>query len=294
MGTGNAVNVIRVGKNKMTARELIKIKDIEISFQTINESDFISLTDIARYKDKNRTNYIIQNWMRTRSTIEFIGLWEKINNPNFKGVEFDAFKSEAGSNSFSLTPQKWIETTDAIGLISKSGRYGGGVYAHKDIAFEFASWISAEFKLYLIKEFERLKNAEYVAGKLEWNARRMLSKTNYRIHTDAIKAHLPKNLTEKQINITYANEADVLNVALFGLTATEWRAKNKGKKGNLRDDATIRQLVVLTNIESYNAEMIRRGLDQHTRLKQLNIAAIALLKSLMSNDLRQLKDENIK
>jgi len=294
MGTGNAVNVIRVGKNKMTARELIKIKDIEISFQTINESDFISLTDIARYKDKNRTNYIIQNWMRTRSTIEFIGLWEKINNPNFKGVEFDAFKSEAGSNSFSLTPQKWIETTDAIGLISKSGRYGGGVYAHKDIAFEFASWISAEFKLYLIKEFERLKSAEYIAEKLEWNTRRMISKANYRIHTDAIKEKLPKHLTDKQINITYANEGDVLNVALFGQTAAEWRAKNKGKKGNLRDDATIRQLVVLTNIESYNAEMIRRGLDQHTRLKQLNIAAIALLKSLMSNDLRQLKDENIK
>jgi len=235
MGTGNAVNVIRVGKNKMTARELIKIKDIEISFQTINESDFISLTDIARYKDKNRTNYIIQNWMRTRSTIEFIGLWEKINNPNFKGVEFDAFKSEAGSNSFSLTPQKWIETTDAIGLISKSGRYGGGVYAHKDIAFEFASWISAEFKLYLIKEFERLKSAEYIAEKLEWNTRRMISKANYRIHTDAIKEKLPKHLTDKQINITYANEGDVLNVALFGQTAAEWRAKNKGKKGKRRE-----------------------------------------------------------
>ncbi len=273
----------------MTARELIKIKDIEISFQTINESDFISLTDIAKYKDKDRTNYIIQNWMRNRSTIEFIGLWEKINNPRFKGIEFDAFKSESGSNSFSLTPQRWIETTNAIGLISKSGRYGGGVYAHKDIAFEFASWISAEFKLYLIKEFERLKSAEYVAGKSEWNARRLLSKTNYRIHTDAIKEHLPKHLTEKQINITYANEADVLNVALFGITAADWRMKNKGKKGNIRDSASIQQLVVLANLESYNAEMIRNGQSQPERLRKLNSAAIAQLKSLLgSNNLEKL------
>lgn len=227
--------------------------------------------------------------MRTRSTIEFIGLWEKINNPNFKGIEFDAFKSEAGSNSFSLTPQRWIETTGAIGLISKSGRYGGGVYAHKDIAFEFASWISAEFKLYLIKEFERLKSAEYVAGKLEWNVRRMLSKTNYRIHTDAIKENLPKNLTEKQINITYANEADVLNVALFGVTAADWRVANKGKKGNVRDFTSIQQLVVLSNIESYNAEMIRSGLSQPERLRKLNLAAIAQLKSLLNiNDLEKL------
>ncbi len=274
----------------MTAREIMKVNQLEISYQTIGENDFISLTDIAKQKDSQRTNYIIQNWMRTRSTIEFIGLWEILNNSNFKRIDFDAFKNQAGSNSFSLTPQRWISSTNAIGIISKSGRYGGGVYAHKDIAFEFASWISAEFKLYLIKEFERLKSVEYISDKLEWNARRIISKANYRIHTDAIKEKLPKNLTEKQINITYASEADVLNVALFGQTAAEWRKNNKGKKGNIRDDATILQLVVLANIESYNAEMIRQDMDQHIRLKQLNIAAIAQLKSLMGRNLERLEN----
>lgn len=271
----------------MTAREIIKVQSLEISFQTINESDFISLTDIAKHKDSQRTNYIIQNWMRARSTIEFIGLWEILNNPHFKRIDFDAFKNLAGSNSFSLTPQRWIEATNAVGIISKSGRYGGGIYAHKDIAFEFASWISAEFKLYLIKEFERLKSAEYQAEKIEWNARRIITKANYRIHTDAIKANLPKNLTDKQINITYANEADVLNVALFGQTAADWRKSNKRKRGNIRDEASIQQLVVLANIESYNAEMIRDGLDQHTRLRKLNVAAINQLRSLLT-------DKNVK
>ena len=198
----------------MSQREIIKVKNIEISFQTINENDYISLTDVARYRDKYRSDYIIQNWLRNRNTIEFLGLWEKVNNPKFKSIEFDGFRQSAGLNSFSLTPQRWAKSTGAVGIISKKGR-GGGVYAHKDIAFEFASWISAEFKLYLIKEFERLKSTEYIAEKLEWNTRRMVSKVNYRIHTDAIKAELPKSLTQKQINITYANEADVLNVALL-------------------------------------------------------------------------------
>jgi len=266
----------------MAAREIMKIQNIEVSFQTIDEKDFISLTDIARLKNQDEPKDVVKNWMRGKSTIEFLGLWERINNSKFKGVEFDAFKNEAGSNAFVLSPQKWVEKTNAIGISAKSGR-GGGTYAHKDIAFEFASWISAEFKLFLIKEFERLKSAEYKSEKLEWNARRMITKTNYRIHTDAIKSQLPKNLTEKQINITYANEADVLNVALFGQTAADWRAKNKGKRGNIRDDATIQELVVLANIESYNAEMIRDGLDQPTRLRRLNLAAIAQLTSLMGN-----------
>ena len=275
----------------MAPREIMKIQNVEVSFQTFRDTDYISLTDIARYRDKDRSDYIIQNWLRNRNTIEFLGLWEKINNQTFKSIEFDGFKQKAGLNSFSLTPQRWIESTSAIGLLSRKGR-GGGIYAHKDIAFEFASWLSAEFKLYLIKEFERLKSAEYIAEKLEWNARRMISKTNYRIHTDAIKAYLPKNLTEKQINIKYANEADVLNVALFGKTASDWRTENKGKRGNIRDEATIQELVVLANIESYNAEMIRQGLDQHIRLKRLNIAAIAQLKSLInSNSVKKLENK---
>lgn len=273
----------------MPSREIIKVQNLEISFQTINESDFISLTDIAKYQSPRETDDIVKNWMRNRSTIDFLGLWEKLNNPNFKPVEFDAFRNDSGKNSFVLSPSKWVRSVNAIGIITKPGR-GGGTYAHKDIAFEFASWISVEFKLYLIKEFERLKSAEYVAEKLEWNARRLISKTNYRIHTDAIKDHLPKNLTERQINITYANEADVLNMALFGMTAADWRLKNKGKKGNIRDEANIQKLIVLANLESYNAEMIRQKISQPERLRNLNIAAISQLKSLMGNDLRQLEN----
>lgn len=268
----------------MPPREIMKIKEIIVSFQTINENDYISLTDMARYKNSDDPRFVVQNWMKTRYTVEFLGTWEILHNINFNRVEFDTFKNAAGSNAFVLTPQKWIDKTAATGILSKSGRYGGGTFAHKDIAFEFATWLSPIFKLYLIKEFERLKSVEYIEGKLEWNARRMLSKTNYRIHTDAIKEHLPKNLTEKQINITYANEADVLNVALFGTTAADWRTKNKGKRGNIRDEANIQQLVVLANLESYNAEMIRQGMDQHTRIKRLNLAAIAQLKSLIGSD----------
>jgi hypothetical protein len=271
----------------MPPREIIKVQDIEVSFQTINNVDFISLTDMLKAKEGD---FFISDWLRNRNTVEFLGIWESINNPNFNYGEYATIKNQAGLNSYKISAKEWVEKTNAIGIRAKAGRYGG-TYAHKDIAFEFGMWISPQFKLYLIKEFERLKSGEYVAEKLEWNTRRMISKVNYRIHTDAIKENLPKNLTEKQINITYANEADVLNMALFGITAADWRLKNKGKKGNVRDAATIQELVVLANIESYNAEMIRQGLDQHTRLKRLNIAAIAQLKSLMNNNnIKQLEN----
>jgi hypothetical protein len=249
-----------------------------------NKKDYISLTDIARYKNRVEPRDVIKNWMRNRSTIEFIGFWEKLNNPNFKEVEFDLFKKEAGNNAFVLTPQKWIEITNAIGIISKSGKYGGGTFAHKDIAFEFASWISAEFKLYLIKEFQRLKEEENARLALGWDTKRMLTKINYRIHTDAIKAHLiPKRLPKAKINMIYANEADVLNMALFGLTAKEWREKNKNLDGNIRDYADVAQLVCLANLETFNAEFIRKGIKQSDRLLNLNEIAIVQMKSLINN-----------
>jgi hypothetical protein len=238
---------------------------------------------MARYRDADRTNYIIQNWMRTRSAIEFCGLWEKLYNPNFKGIEFDAFKNESGSNGFTLTPQKWIETTNAIGIISKSGRYGG-TFAHKDIAFEFASWISAEFKFYLIHEFQRLKELESKNQKLEWNFQRTLAKVNYKIHTDAIKENLiPQIVGKRQTSFVYASEADVLNMALFGMTAKEWRESNTNESGNIRDQATIQQLVVLSNLESINAMLIDQKLPQSQRLIQLNNIAIMQMKSLITN-----------
>jgi hypothetical protein len=257
------------------------IKGVEVNFFSQKEEDFISLTDIARYKDKNRSDYILQNWMRNRSTIEFLGLWEKINNPDFNSIEFDGIKTQAGLNSFSLTPKRWINETNAMGLISKTGRYGG-TFAHKDIAFEFASWISAEFKLYLIKEFQRLKNEENQVKKLGWDAKRMLTKMNYKIHTDAIQMHIVPNLvSQKQKTLIYANEADVLNVALFGITAQQWREKNTDKKGNIRDYADVRQLVCLANLESLNAEFIRQEISQSERLQKLNEIAIIQIKSLL-------------
>lgn len=266
------------------ASDQIIVRGIEIVTFQKSKADFISLTDIARYKDKERTNYIIQNWMRNRNTIEFLGLWEKLNNPNFKSIEFDAFKSQAGLNSFSLTPARWIEKTDAIGLISKAGRYGGGVYAHKDIAFEFASWISTEFKLFLIKEFQRLKNEESERLRLGWDVKRTLAKINYKIHTDAIKAYLiPSLLPKLSTDIIYASEADVLNMALFGKTAKEWRDENRNRDGNIRDYADVTQLVVLANLEGINAELIRRGLPQSERLTQLNQIAITQMQSLIGN-----------
>ncbi len=250
-----------------------------------NENDYISLTDIAKFKNKDEPADIVKNWMRSRNTIEYLGFWEKINNPEFKLVEFDGFRNEAGSNSFVLSPHKWIETTGAIGLISKSGRYGGGTFAHKDIAFEFATWISPEFKLYLIKEFQRLKTEETERLMLGWDAKRALTKINYRIHTDSIKANivLPNKLSKSSATSVYANEADILNKALFGMTAQEWREKNKGKEGNLRDYADVFQLICLANLETLNAEFIKMGMTQKDRLLRLNEIAIIQMKSLLSN-----------
>ncbi|MBU2578968.1 KilA-N domain-containing protein [Patescibacteria group bacterium] len=269
----------------MTKKHTIKVEGIEIVTFTKNNSDYISLTDIARHKNSSFPADVVKNWMRTRSTIDFLGLWEKLHNPAFKLVEFDQFKNEAGANSFVLSPQKWIEKTQAIGLISKSGRYGGGTFAHKDIAFEFASWVSAEFKLYLLIEFQRLKQDENSRLKLEWNLQRTLSKINYKIHTDAIKEKLiPHELTKDQINMKYANEADLLNVALFGITAKIWRDQNPKLNGNIRDYASIEQLVVLSNLESINALLIREGLSQKDRILKLNNTAIIQMKSLLTND----------
>ena len=249
-----------------------------------NEEDYISLTDIARYKNPEFPADVVKNWLRVRSTIEFLGLWEQLNNPNFKLVEFDQFKTEAGSNSFVLTPQKWIKNTNAIGIRSKSGRYGGGTFAHKDIAFEFASWVSPEFKLYIIKDYQRLKQDESHKLELEWDVRRIIAKTNYRIHIDAIKYNLiPESLSQNQQGFIYASEADVLNKALFGFTAAEWRAKNPDKKGNVRDYASIEELLILANLENTNAMLIDQGTSQLERLILLHNMAISQLKTLIGN-----------
>ena len=268
----------------MAKNKKISVKSYDVVLYQNKDEDYISLTDIAKYKDSNRTDYIIQNWLRSRNTIELWGLWETLNNPGFKPIEFDGFKKLAGLNSFTLTSKQWIEKTNAIGLVSKQGRYGG-TYAHKDIAFEFASWISIEFKLYIIKEFQRLKNNENNRLQLEWNLQRTLSKINYRIHTDAIRENIVPNLISKsQINFVYANEADLLNVALFGKTAKQWKEENILSKGNIRDTASIEQLVVLSNMESINALLIDQGLSQKERLVQLNKVAIRQMKSLLENE----------
>jgi len=276
-----------MGKSVKTT---IAVKGNLVTVISQNEADYISLTDIARYRDAERTDYIIQNWLRNRNTIEFLGIWESLNNPGFKPIEFDGFKKQAGLNSFILTAKQWIEKTGAIGLVSKPGRYGG-TYAHKDIAFEFASWISVEFKLYLIKEFQRLKEDENSRLSLAWNLNRTLSKLNYHIHTDAIKAHLiPAAVTPAQAAITYANEADMLNVALFSQTAKQWRDSNPSLEGNMRDYATVEQLLVLANIEGMNAELIHMGLSQGERLKRLNEIAIRQMQVLTSaSAIKQLK-----
>lgn len=255
-----------------------------VSFISQNNEDYISLTDIARYKDSDEPKDVVKNWMRSRSTIEFLGIWEKINNPIFKGVEFDSFRNAAGSNSFVLSPQKWVEVTKAIGIISKSGRYGGGTYAHRDIAFEFAAWISSEFRFYLIKEFQRLKIEESHRLLSGWDIKRTLSKINYRIHTDAIKDKLiPPMVSKASKMIVYASEADILNIALFGMTAKEWKKVSAKKEGNIRDYCAVEQLVVLANLESLNAEFIREGLSQGDRLKKLNDIAINQMRSLVGN-----------
>jgi len=265
----------------MAKKESVHVQGTEIAVLTHKQDDYISLTDIAKYKDEQNPRYIIQNWMRNRNTVEFLGIWERLYNPNFNRVEFEAVTKQAGLNSYVMTPQKWIETTGAIGITSKAGRYGG-TYAHKEIAYEFASWVSVEFKLYLVKEFDRLKNDEQRRQALEWNLQRTLSKINYRIHTDAIKEQIiPKEITRAQAAAVYASEADLLNVALFGMTAAEWRAANPDSQGNIRDYATLEQLVVLSNMESINALLIRQGLPQRERLIQLNGTAITQMQSLV-------------
>jgi len=258
----------------------LDVKGTTIAVVSQKGDDYICVTDIARYKDNERTDYIIQNWLRNRNTIESLGIWEQLNNPDFNPIEFDGIRNQAGLNSFVLTAKRWIESTGAIGLISKSGRYGG-TYAHKDIAFEFASWVSVEFKLYLIKEFQRLKEDENRRLSLAWDLNRTLSKLNYRIHTDAVKTNLiPAVVSAAQAATTYASEADLLNVALFGQTAKQWRDANPTLEGNMRDSASVQQLLVLANMESLNAEFIQMGLSEGDRLQKLNAVAIRQMRLL--------------
>ena len=266
--------------------------DISVVTTVGNDDDYISLTDMARHRNPEFPADVVKNWLRLRSTIEFLGLWEQLNNPDFKLVEFDQFKNEAGANAFVMSPQKWIKSTNAIGIISKSGRYGGGTYAHKDIAFEFASWLSPEFKLYIIKDYQRLKDDESHRFALEWSVKRILASTNYRIHTDAIKENLiPPELPKHQQGFIYADEADVLNVALFGKTAKQWRAENPELKGNMRDYASIEQLLVMTNLETANAMLLEQRVPQRERLEQLRKMAVSQLKTLAdSAGARRLND----
>ena len=267
----------------MKKSKSIIVKGLSITITKMHDDDYISLTDIARNKNAEEPKDVVKNWMRSRTTIEFLGLWEQLNNPVFKGVDFDAFLFEAGSNSFTLSPSKWIERTNAVGIVTKSGN-NGGTFAHKDIAFEFASWVSTAFKLYLIKEFQRLKDEENTRLNLGWNLQRTLAKVNYRIHTNAIKENLiPKVLTKQDAALVYAGEADILNMAIFSKTAMQWRKENPNAEGNLRDEASIEQLVVLSNLESINSIFIHRGLHQSERLLQLNAIAIAQMKSLVNS-----------
>ena len=268
--------------NKENIKTQIAVKGQEINVIRIDGKEYISLTDLARYADSEEPRYPIQNWMRNKDVILYLGLWEMINNENFKGVEFDAFKNEAGSNKFKISPQKWIKETNAIGIISKSGN-NGGTYAHPDIAFEFASWLSPEFKLYLIQEFQRLKKNEAYQNKIDWHANRVLAKANYIIHTDAIKNTIVPTLTEKQKKFVYAEEADVLNVALFGMTAKEWRENNPGLKGNIRDYTDLLHLVILNNLENINAELIEMKIPQTERLVRLNKIAKKQAEILNNN-----------
>ena len=264
--------------------KIIQVQNVNISVVLSNENDYLCITDIAKSKKgDSRATDIIKNWIRSRTTLEFLGTWEQMYNPDFKVVEFDHFKMQAGLPSFVLSPGQWIEKTNAVGLYVKHGKYGG-TFAHKDIAFEFCSAISPVFKLFLIKEFQRLKNDENDRLKLEWNFQRTLAKVNYRIHTDAIKENLlPPTLTKDKINFVYADEADMLNMALFGMTAKQWREANPDAEGNIRDAASIEQLVVLSNLESINAVMIHQGLKQNNRLGQLNKIAITQMKSLIGD-----------
>ena len=270
-------------------KDVIHAKGFDIGIYTIDyENEFISITDIAKYKS-DAPNDVIKNWMRNRETLEFLGLWESLHNPDFKPVEFDGFRSEAGLHAFTMSPTKWIESVNAIGIVSKAGRYGG-TYAHSDIALEFASWISAEFKLYIMKDYQRLKKDENSRLSLNWNLNREIAKLNYRIHTDAIKDNLiPPELTPDQISYKYANEADLLNVALFGMTAKQWREKISDKTGNIRDDATLNQLLVLANMESYNAILIEQGKVMSERLVLLRELALKQMKTLSAVSMEAIK-----
>jgi hypothetical protein len=265
----------------------INVKGTEITIMRQNDTDFISLTDMLKAKDGD---FFISDWLRNRNTVEFLGIWESVYNPSFNYGEFAIIKSQAGLNNYKISVKEWQEKTNAIGLKATAGRYGG-TYAHPDIAFEFGMWVSAEFKIYLIKEFKRLKSDENDRLKLEWSFQRTLAKVNYHIHTDAIKEKLiPKELSKSQINFVYANEADLLNVALFGITAKQWRDVNPTAEGNIRDEATLEQLVVLSNLESINAVLIHQELSQSARLIQLNTVAITQMKSLVnSKQIKKLK-----
>ena len=276
-------------------KETIEAKGFEIQIYTEDfKNDYISLTDIARYKNSYEPSDVIKNWLRRKDTIEFLGLWESIYNENFNSVEFDRIKSEAGYNSFTLSPKRWIELTGAIGIIAKGGRYGGA-YAHSDIAFEFASWISAEFKMYVIKDYKRLKESETSHLSLTWNLHREISKINYKIHTDAIQTYLLNDLTDSQLGFKYASEADMLNVALFNKTAKQWRDENKDLKGNMRDYASLNELLVLANMESYNAILIEKGLEQKERMIELRKLArnqMLSLERLNQGNLKKLEDKH--
>ena len=273
-------------------KEQISAKGFSIQVYTEDfKNDYISLTDIAKYKNTDDPRFVIQNWMRNRNTLEFIGLWEVLNNPNFNRVQFDTFRSEAGLNRFTMTPGKWIESTDAVGIVSKAGRYGG-TYAHYDIAMEFASWLSPEFKLYIIQDYKRLKEDENSRLSLTWNLHREISKINYKIHTDAIKEYLLKDLTDEQLSFKYASEADILNVALFDKRAKEWRKENPNLKGNMRDYASLNELLVLANMESYNSVLIAKGIKQKERMIELREFArkqIFALERLGSESMNRLE-----
>ena len=275
-------------------KDTIEAKGFAIQIYTENfKNDYISLTDIARYKNVHEPKDVVKNWLRVRDTIEFLGLWETIHNPNFKGVEFDSFRNEAGTNAFTLSPQRWIENTNAIGIVSKSGR-GGGTFAHPDIAMEFASWISAEFKLYLIQDYKRLKGDENSKLSLGWNLNREISKINYKIHTDALKEYLLKDLTNEQLSFKYASEADMLNVALFNKRAKQWRKENPDLKGNMRDYTSLNELLVLANMESYNAVLIGKGMEQKERmieLRQLARNQMLSLEKLNNTGIKRLGDK---
>lgn len=273
---------------------MAKIKEIQVFDKQIhiNDNDYFSLTDIARYKNPLEPKEAVRNWLRRKDTIEYLGLWEQLNNPDFKGVEFDTFKNQAGTNAFTLSPERWIEKTNAIGIITKRGKYSSGTFAHKDIALQFASWISPEINLYIIKEFQRLKTDEQT--QIGWNVKRELSKINYHIHTDAIKENIiiPNKITKEQLNFVYASEADMLNVALFGKTAGEWKIENPDLKGNMRDYADINQLICLSNLENINAYLIDQGKPMNERMIELNKIAIKQMEVLVNNESRLMIDKN--